>query len=144
MKVIETNIDDMNPEFYEHVMEELFRVGAVDVFFTPVYMKKNRPGTLLSALVPNECFDSATRVILAETSTFGVRHYGVDRIVLSREEKYIKSSFGKIRVKIGILNGSTLRISPEYEDCRKIALRKKIPVKTIYEEVLRLAKDMKE
>ena len=90
MKVIETNIDDMNPEFYEHVMEELFRVGAVDVFFTPVYMKKNRPGTHLTAIVPNECFDSAARIILEETSTFGIRYYDIDRTVLTREQKLIK------------------------------------------------------
>lgn len=144
MKVIETNIDDMNPEFYEHVMDELFKVGAVDVFFTPVYMKKNRPGTLLSVLVPQECFDSAARVVLMETSTFGIRYYDVDRTVLAREERTVKTSFGKVRVKVGSLNGSILRIAPEYEDCRKIASRKKIPVKKVYEEALRLAERLED
>ena len=142
MKVIETNIDDMNPEFYEHVMGELFKVGAVDVFFTPIYMKKNRPGILLSVLVSYENYDAAVSVILAETSTFGIRYYDVGRTILAREEKLIKTSFGKVRVKIGFLNGSILRISPEYEDCRKIASRKKIPVKKVYEEVLRLTEGL--
>jgi len=137
--MIETNIDDMNPEFYEHVMEALFQSGAVDVFFTPVFMKKNRPATLLSVLVPRESVDVVIRIILAETSTFGVRYYEVGRTVLDRAERTVKTSHGKARVKIGSLNGSVLRIAPEYEDCKKIALRKKIPVKEIYEEVLRLA-----
>jgi hypothetical protein len=139
MSMIETNIDDMNPEFYEHVMETLFQCGAVDVFFTPVFMKKNRPGTLLSVLVPRENADVAARILLTETSTFGVRHYEVGRTVLDRTEATIKTSHGKVRVKIGSLNGSVLRIAPEYEDCKKIASRKKIPVKEIHDEVLRLA-----
>lgn len=142
IKIIECNIDDMNPEFYDHVMSELFRAGAADVFFTPTYMKKNRPGTLLSVLVPEECFDSAAQIVLAETSTFGIRHYEVNRTVLDREEKAVKTSFGKVRVKLGSVEGQILRISPEYEDCRKIALRKKIPLQDIYEEALRLAKDL--
>ncbi len=142
MKVIETSIDDMNPEFYEHVMDELFKAGAVDIFFTPIHMKKNRPGTLLSALVPEESFDSAARIILTETSTFGIRHYDVNRTVLDREERTVKTSFGKVRVKVGSLSGSVLRISPEYEDCRKIARRKKIPLKNIYEEAVRLAENL--
>ena len=144
MKLIETNIDDMNPELYEHVMDRLFQVGAVDVFFLPAFMKKNRPGTILSTLVPKEFFDSAARVILTETSTFGIRHYDVDRTLLAREEKMIKTSFGKILVKIGFLDGAVVHISPEYEDCKKIASKKKIPVKRIYEEALRLADGLRE
>ena len=120
-------------------METLFQSGAVDVFFTPVLMKKNRPATLLSVLVPRESVDVAARILLAETSTFGVRHYEVGRTILDRTEATIKTPHGKVRVKIGSLNGSVLRIAPEYEDCKKIASRKKIPVKEIYEEVLRLA-----
>ena len=139
MTMIETNIDDMNPEFYEHVMESLFQAGAADVFFTPVFMKKNRPATLLSVLVPRESLDAASRILLTETSSFGVRHYDVGRTVLDREERSVKTAHGKVRVKIGLLNGSVLRVAPEYEDCRKIASRKKIPVMEIYEEVLRLA-----
>ena len=142
MKVIETNIDDMNPEFYEHIMDQLFGVGAVDVFLTPIYMKKNRPGTLLSVLTSNDHCQAAIQTILTETSTFGVRYYDVERSILNRSEKYVKTTFGKIRVKIGSINGSVLQISPEYNDCKKIATRKKIPVKTVYDEALELAKKL--
>ena len=144
MKMIETNIDDMNPEFYDHVTDQLFKAGAVDVFFAPVNMKKNRPGILLSIIAPDEYFDSVVRIVLEETSTFGVRYYDIDRIVLPRKQKMIKTSFGKVRVKIGSLNESTLTISPEYEDCKKIALRKEIPIKMVYEEAIKVARNLEQ
>ena len=144
MKMIETNIDDMNPEFYDHVTDQLFKAGAVDVFFAPVNMKKNRPGTLLSIIAPDEYFDSVVRIVLEETSTFGVRYYDIDRIVLPRKQKMIKTSFGKVRVKIGSFNESTLTISPEYEDCKKIALRKEIPIKMVYEEAIKVARNLEQ
>ena len=139
MKVIETNIDDMNPEFYDYVIDQLFKVGAVDVFFVPINMKKNRPGILLSVITSTEYFDSVVQVLLEETSTLGVRHYDVDRVVLPRKQKMIMTPFGKVRVKIGGLDESTRTISPEYEDCRKIALKKEIPVKRVYDEALKVA-----
>ena len=144
MKMIETNIDDMNPEFYDHVTDQLFKAGAVDVFFASVNMKKNRPGTLLSIIAPDEHFDSVVRIVLEETSTFGVRYYDIDRIVLPRKQKMIKTSFGKVRVKIGSFNESTLTISPEYEDCKKIALRKEIPIKMVYEEAIKVARNLEQ
>ena len=144
MKMIETNIDDMNPEFYDYVTDRLFKAGAVDVFFAPVNMKKNRPGTLLSIITSNECFDSVVQILLEETSTFGVRHYGIDRIELPRKQKIIKTSFGKVRVKIGSLNESILTISPEYEDCKKIASQKGIPVKMVYAEALKVARNLEQ
>ena len=139
MKVIETNIDDMNPEFYDYVIHQLFKVGAVDVFFTPINMKKNRPGILLSAITSIEYFDSVVQVLLKETSTLGVRHYDVGRVVLPRKQTEIMTPFGKVRVKIGGLDESTRTISPEYEDCRKIALKKEISVKRVYDETLKVA-----
>ncbi|MBT4374852.1 MAG: nickel pincer cofactor biosynthesis protein LarC [Nitrospina sp.] len=139
MKVIETNIDDMNPEFYDYVIDQLFKGGAVDVFFTPINMKKNRPGILLSVITSNECFDSVVQVLLEKTSTLGVRHYDVDRVVLPRKLKIIMTVFGKVRVKIGGLDKTTRTISPEYEDCRKIALKKEIPIQRVYDEVLKAA-----
>ena len=99
MKVIETNIDDMNPEFYDYVIDQLFKVGAVDVFFAPINMKKNRPGILLSVITSTEYFDSVVQVLLKETSTLGVRHYDVDRVVLPRKQIMIMTPFGKVRVK---------------------------------------------
>ena len=107
-------------------------------------MKKNRPGTLLSIIAPDEYFDSVVRIVLEETSTFGVRHYDIDRIVLPRKQKMIKTSFGKVRVKIGSFNESTLTISPEYEDCKKIALRKEIPIKMVYEEAMKVARNLEQ
>ena len=144
MKVIETNIDDMNPEFYDYVIDQLFKVGAVDVFFAPVNMKKNRPGILLSVITSTEYFDSVVQVLLEETSTLGVRHYDVDRIVLPRKQKLIMTAFGKVRVKIGGFDKSKRTISPEYEDCRKLALKKEIPVKRVYEEALKDAWKLEE
>jgi pyridinium-3,5-bisthiocarboxylic acid mononucleotide nickel chelatase len=144
MKMVETNIDDMNPEFYDFIADRLFKAGAVDVFFAPINMKKNRLGTLLSVIVSKEKFDLIVKIILEETSTFGVRHYRIDRFVLPRKQKIVITSFGKVRVKIGTLNNSALSISPEYEDCKKIALKKGIPVKRIYEEALKVARNSEE
>jgi uncharacterized protein (TIGR00299 family) protein len=139
MKVIETNIDDMNPEFYDYVIDQLFKVGAVDVFFAPINMKKNRPGILLSVITSKKYFDSVVQVLLEETSTLGVRYYDVDRVVLPRKHKIIMTAFGKVRVKIGGLGETTRTISPEYEDCKKIALKKEIPIKKVYDEALKAA-----
>lgn len=144
MKVIETNIDDMNPEFYDHIMSQLLNAGAADVFLTAVHMKKNRPGTLLTTVVSNDKFHSVVQIILEETSTFGIRHYDVVRTELKRENKLIKTPFGKVRIKVGTFAGSRLTVSPEYEDCKKLALKKGIPVKRVYEETLLIAKQMEE
>jgi uncharacterized protein (TIGR00299 family) protein len=144
MKVIETNIDDMNPEFYDHIMSQLLIAGAADVFLTAVHMKKNRPGTLLTTVVSNDKFHSVVQIILEETSTFGIRHYDVVRTELKRENKLIKTPFGKVRIKVGTFAGSRLTVSPEYEDCKKLALKKGIPVKRVYEETLLIAKQMEE
>ena len=139
MTMVETNIDDMNPEFYEHVMELLFKAGAVDVTFTPVSMKKNRPAVTLSVLTPTLKMEKIAEILLSETSTFGVRYYEVNRITLDREIQTIKTPYGPVKVKVGSLNGNLLKISPEYEDCKKIARREKLPIKKVYEDVRKLA-----
>lgn len=139
MQVIETNIDDMNPEFYEHVMESLFAAGAVDVFFVPIIMKKNRPAIKLSALAPIGLVDKIARILLSETSTFGVRFYEVERIELNREFQSLKTPYGSVKIKIGRLNGAILQYAPEYDECKKIARKKNIPIKKVYEDILRLA-----
>jgi len=139
MTMVETNIDDMNPEFYEHVMESLFKAGAVDVTFTPVIMKKNRPAVTLSVMTPALKKEKIAEVLLTETSTFGVRYYEVNRITLDREIKTLKTPHGPVKVKVGSLNGDVLKISPEYEDCKKIARREKLPIKKVYEDVRKLA-----
>ena len=137
--LIETNIDDMNPEFYEHVMESLFSAGALDVFFTPIIMKKNRPAVKLSALVPPDRREEAERIVLTQTSSYGVRSCEMDRLILEREQRKIKTPYGKVTVKIGRLDGDRVHFSPEYEDCRKIAKRKGLPIKAVYDTIARCA-----
>ncbi len=139
MCVVETNIDDMNPEFYEHVMSSLFSAGAVDVFLAPVQMKKNRPATKLTAIVPHDKKDLVVKVLLMETSTFGVRFYEVGRVVLDREFQHIKTPYGEVSVKIGKLEGKVVRVAPEYDECKKIAGKKGLPIKRVYEEIQRCA-----
>jgi pyridinium-3,5-bisthiocarboxylic acid mononucleotide nickel chelatase len=119
---LETNIDDMNPQVYEHVSERLFEVGALDVWTQAIQMKKGRPGTLLCALAPPERADAVCAVILAETTTIGVRRWVVHRDVLARESLTIDTQFGPVRVKVAT-SPSGVRVSPEYEDCRAIARR---------------------
>ena len=132
--VIETNIDDMNPEFYEAAMDSLFRAGALDVYLTAIIMKKSRPATKISVLSTEKDRPAMTEILLQETSSFGVRYYKVGRTVLDREIKIVKTSWGPVKIKIGKLNGKVVQVSPEYEECKKISLKRKVSVKTIYEE----------
>ena len=139
MSIIETNIDDMNPEFYGHVMDSLFSGGAVDVYMTPIIMKKNRPAVKISALVSPEHYRNVANVLLEETSTFGIRSYEVDRKTLDRSVISLSSPWGKVKVKVGKMGDKILQISPEYEDCKRIAGEKGIPLKTVYGEISNLA-----
>jgi uncharacterized protein (TIGR00299 family) protein len=137
--LVETNIDDMNPEFYDHVMEQLFTVGALDVYYTPVMMKKNRPAVKISVLVSPIKREAVSHILLTETSTFGVRFSEVDRIILNRQSIEVQTPYGKVAVKVGSMAGQMMHFSPEYENCKQIARKKKIPVKTVYDTVLRFA-----
>ncbi len=132
--LIETNIDDMNPEFYEGTMESLFKAGALDVYLTPIIMKKSRPANKISVLSSETDRQAMTEILLHETSSFGVRYFRIGRTVLEREMKTVNISWGSIRIKIGKFNGKVIQISPEYEDCKKIAYKEKVPVKQVYEE----------
>jgi pyridinium-3,5-bisthiocarboxylic acid mononucleotide nickel chelatase len=131
--LIETNIDDMNPEFFGHISEQLLAKGALDVYMTPIYMKKNRPATLLSVLTAKEKLDGILSSVFSETTTLGVRIHSVDRRVLARETISVKTSLGDVRVKVGRIGGEVKTVSPEYEDCREIAARRGIPLKDVYE-----------
>ncbi|MGV7222589.1 MAG: nickel pincer cofactor biosynthesis protein LarC [Nitrospinales bacterium] len=137
--VIETNIDDMNPEFYDHIMDSLFLAGAVDVYLTPIIMKKGRPAIKVSTLVPLEHQIKVSNILINETSTFGIRSYEVDRKTLDRSFINISSRWGKAKVKVGKLDGKILQISPEYEDCKRIADAEGVALKLVYEEILKLA-----
>jgi pyridinium-3,5-bisthiocarboxylic acid mononucleotide nickel chelatase len=131
--LIETNIDDMNPEFFGHVSERLLMQGALDVFMTPIYMKKNRPATLFSVLTAKEKLDGILSTVFSETTTLGVRIHSVDRRVLSRETISVRTTLGDVRVKVGRIGGEIKTIAPEYEDCREIAARRGVPLKDVYE-----------
>jgi uncharacterized protein (TIGR00299 family) protein len=131
--LLETNIDDMNPEFFGHVSERLLTQGALDVFMTPIYMKKNRPATLLSVLTAKEKLDGILSTVFSETTTLGVRIHSVDRRVLTRETISVRTTMGDVRVKLGKFGGEVKTIAPEYEDCREIAARQGVPLKDVYE-----------
>ena len=136
--VIETNIDDLNPEFYETAMERLFAAGALDVYMSSIQMKKNRPGTLLSVICDSELAESIAAVVLAETSTFGVRISRWERICLDRRWEEVVTEFGAVRIKIGQRNGREIQASPEYEDCKRAATEHGVAIRRVYESALTL------
>ncbi|HQJ75401.1 MAG TPA: nickel pincer cofactor biosynthesis protein LarC [Bacteroidota bacterium] len=125
--LIETNIDDMNPQIYPFVIERVIQLGANDAYITPVIMKKGRPGILLSILAPKELSTKILEFIYLNTTTIGIRMLPVKREILKREEKEFETSLGKIKCKIVYLNDSN-KIYPEFEDCKKISLEKNIPL----------------
>jgi pyridinium-3,5-bisthiocarboxylic acid mononucleotide nickel chelatase len=140
MLVIETNIDDMNPELYDYVLDRLLAAGARDVFLSPIQMKKNRPGTLLRVIAEPKDRDALGRIILRETSTIGIRYYPVGRIILKRLSERLKTPYGTIKVKIAEEPDGRRRVAPEYDDLKRIATAKKIPLKLLYDEVVRSIK----
>ncbi len=134
--VLESNIDDMNPEFYDYLMERLFQGGALDVSLSPVMMKKNRPGTLLRVLAEEKDADKLSELILHESTTLGVRNYLVGRKKLPREVREVETRFGKVRVKVS----GDFRFQPEYDDCRRIAMEKGVPIQEVYAEAMKKRK----
>lgn len=132
--LIETNIDDLNPEFFDYVFERLLEAGALDVFTVPVFMKKNRIGSLLNVLVSPEKLDKILSVIFKETTTFGVRIRHVERKKLSREIMPVRTSLGEVKVKVGRIKKEVVNISPEYESCKELALQKGVPLKEVYDK----------
>ncbi len=135
--VIEANLDDMNPQIYGYFQEKALAAGALDVFTTPVQMKKNRPGTLLTVLCQPADAQTLMTLIFAETTTFGVRTHAVQRRVLPREFVKVTTSFGEVRIKLSRVNGRILHVAPEYDDCRKLAVEKNVPLQRVISEALR-------
>ncbi len=119
--IIETNIDDMNPQLYEHVISLLFDTGALDVFLTPIQMKKSRPATMLSVLAPRYLLDDLSEVIFCETTSIGLRVYPVEKRALRRKEIQVQTPWGPIPAKLAFLDGRVVNVSPEYEHCRSVA-----------------------
>ena len=132
--VIETAIDDMSPACYDYVVEKLFKCGALDVYLTPVYMKKTRPAVLLTAVAPQHLADTVGHAIMEETTTSGVRFYRARRKKLYRYIKSVKTKFGTVRVKVNSGPGGIRTVSPEYEDCKAAALKTGSPLKDIIDE----------
>ncbi|MFH0839330.1 MAG: nickel pincer cofactor biosynthesis protein LarC [Candidatus Omnitrophota bacterium] len=131
--MIEANIDDTPPLHFEYVIDKLLAQGALDVSIAPIVMKKSRPAHLFTALTEEKSLDKIIATIFHETTTFGVRYFKVKRKKLQKEIKKVKTPYGSVRVKIGSIAGSSITISPEYEDCKKIALRRHLPLKKVYE-----------
>ena len=134
--LLETNIDDAQGIVMGYAQERLFALGALDVWITPVQMKKNRPGVVLSVLVPTSLQDEAVETVLRETPTLGVRVRPVQRQIASRETVPFPSQYGGVAVKVKYLNERPVSVAPEYEDCRKLALELGVPLQDLYQKVL--------
>jgi len=136
--VLEANVDDMTPQVFGYVMEQALQNGALDAFGTPVQMKKSRPGMLLTVLCRTEDSQRLTKFILSETTTLGVRMRRESRAALTRRHVSVSTRWGNVRMKLANLNGSISNYAPEYEDCRQIATEKKVPLKTVMQEAIKV------
>ena len=137
-RMFECNIDDMNPEVLEYIMEKLFDAGADDVFITPVIMKKSRNASKLCVLCHDSLKEAVSEILIHETSTLGFRSYAVEKTVLKREFRELKTKYGDVRIKMGYHNGEMIKQKAEYEDMVKIAHENNIPLREVYKEVDRL------
>jgi pyridinium-3,5-bisthiocarboxylic acid mononucleotide nickel chelatase len=131
--MIETNVDDMSPQIFAYVMDRAFDLGALDCYFTPVHMKKNRPAVLLSVLCHIAEREQLTRMLFAETTTLGVRFFPVERRALERKIVRVETQYGAIDVKVARLNGSVINEMPEFEQCREAARQANVPLRVVEE-----------
>ena len=137
ISIVEANLDDMNPQIYGYFLEKALGAGALDVYTTPVQMKKNRPGTLLTLLCKPQDASALISLIFAETTTFGVRSYAAQRRTLPRESVSVHTKFGDVRIKLSRINGHIRHVAPEFEDCRKLATEKNVPLHQVIDEAVR-------
>jgi len=135
--VMETNLDDVNPQVFGYLTAHLLEAGAIDVYVTPVVMKKGRPGHLLTVLVRPEDMERVGRLVFRETGTLGYRYRRVGRRKIGREIREVATAHGPVRVKTGIMDGEVVRSAPEYEDCLRIARASGQPLKDVMEEAVR-------
>jgi hypothetical protein len=133
--MLETNIDNMNPEIYSFLFPKLLENGALDVFTTPIVMKKNRPANILSVLCSEDSVEKLEEIIFAETTTLGIRKYKVEREELKREFKKITTKYGDITVKFAYRDGKLLKFAPEYDECRLIAENTNTPLIQVIDNV---------
>jgi pyridinium-3,5-bisthiocarboxylic acid mononucleotide nickel chelatase len=129
--LVETSIDDMNPQIYDYLMEKMLHMGVMGVFLVPLHIKKNRPGMLLTVLCKMEMMDKISAFLLAETTTIGVR-LRIDHRMKARRELWMgKTTHGDIGFKVAKIGDRTVNVSPEYEDCKRVAMKKNIPLKNV-------------
>lgn len=143
---MEANIDDMSGELLGHAMQLLLEAGARDVFFTPIYMKKNRPATKLEVICDEVHKESLQEILLKDTSTIGIRMHKADRLVMQRESMIVKTRYGILRVKKATWH-HIVKYAPEYEDCRKAALKHGVSLAEVYriaQEACQTTKEVKE
>ena len=135
--MLECNIDDMNPERYEFIMEQLFEAGVADAWLTPIIMKKSRPANQLSVLCSSEKVNAIKKIIFNHSTSIGLREYPIKKSVLPREEKTVQTKFGPITVKQSVFEGKIVRSKPEYEQCKSIAKQHHISIEEVEREVIR-------
>jgi uncharacterized protein (TIGR00299 family) protein len=141
--VLETNIDDMSPQVAGYLLERLLNSGALDAFYTPVQMKKGRPGVLLTVLTDNGKKDGLLDIIFSESTSIGVRAYEVERHCLERKSAKVKTHYGAISVKLALREGRVMNIQPEYEECRAVAGKKGVPLKQVIDAAREAAKGLR-
>jgi pyridinium-3,5-bisthiocarboxylic acid mononucleotide nickel chelatase len=139
ISILESNIDDMNPQFFEWLWEKLFAAGALDVYLTPIFMKKSRPATKLTVLCPPDKVNACNRIIFEETTTFGVRILQSMRKKLMREIKEVETRYGRVRIKVGKMGDQITDLTPEYEDCKALAKSLNLSLKEVHREAQRAA-----
>lgn len=130
--VMETHLDDITPEILGFLMDRLFEAGALDVGFSQLHMKKNRPGFRLTVITDGSLLNKLARLVLSESSATGVRYYPVERLTLERSIEQFSTSLGQVRAKRVVLPDGTCRINPEFEECRRIAVEKGVPLLNVY------------
>jgi hypothetical protein len=135
---IECNIDDMNPEFFEYISDRLFKAGASDVYFSNIMMKKGRPGILLNVICETELADIIKNIIFTESTSLGIRTFPFRKDTLARDFETIQTIYGDLTVKRSYYKGKEVSCKPEYEDCKRIAAEKQIPVKEVYNNIMAL------
>lgn len=134
--LLECNIDDMNPEFFEYISDRLFKAGAADVFLSNIMMKKGRPGIILSVICETEHAEAAKEIIFRESTSLGIRTYKFRKDTLVRTPELIDTEFGKINIKKSFFKGKEVSVKPEYDDCRRVAQEKGLPLKEVYNKIM--------
>ncbi len=141
LTILETNIDDMNPEYYQHIIEKILASGALDVYLTPIQMKKNRPAVKLNVLIDSntpEILEKSLSIIFMESKSLGIRIFeNVTRVSLDRELTKVETPWGQVRVKKAYLGGKLINSTPEYDDCKMIADKQELPLADIYNYIIK-------